>query len=73
MDNISGKVHWVKYLSNFSGFDNGQSLRILVQRTSRHFPHTAQCMIIGKNKVSFCILLLLLIAIVLFDKISMMI
>lgn len=51
MDNISGKVHWVRYLSDFTGFDNGQSLRIMVQRTSRHFPHPAQCIIIGRFKV----------------------
>lgn len=48
---MSGKHHWVKYLPNFTGFNNGQNMQIVVQRTSGHFPLQAQCLIVAKNKV----------------------
>ncbi|XP_037025633.1 ER membrane protein complex subunit 1 isoform X2 [Bradysia coprophila] len=50
IDNMSGKYHWIKHLPNFSGFNEHQSLKIFVQRTSRHFPHPPMCSVIGKNK-----------------------
>lgn len=52
MDNVSGKHHWTKYLPNFTGFNNGQPMQILVQRSSGHFPHQAQCVIVAKNKLT---------------------
>ncbi|XP_053680149.1 ER membrane protein complex subunit 1 [Anopheles nili] len=50
IDNVSGKHHWVRYLPSFSGFGNGQPMRLLVQRTSRFYPLPAQCVILGREK-----------------------
>lgn len=50
IDNISGKFHWIKYLPNFSGFNEDQGLQLIVQRTSKYFPLSAQCSVIGKHK-----------------------
>ncbi|KAG5679078.1 hypothetical protein PVAND_008673 [Polypedilum vanderplanki] len=50
IDNVSGKQHWVKILKNFEGFANGQSAKLLIQRTSKYYPHPAQCAIIAKDK-----------------------
>ncbi|XP_055615709.1 ER membrane protein complex subunit 1 isoform X2 [Toxorhynchites rutilus septentrionalis] len=50
IDNISGKHHWVRYLPEIAGFANGQSMKLLVQRTSRFYPLTAQCIILGRHK-----------------------
>lgn len=52
IDNNNGKHHYVKYLPNFTGFENDQTMQLIVQRTSKHFPHPAQCSIIARNKVS---------------------
>lgn len=51
IDNQSGKHHWVKLLPNFAGFNNDQGIKIVVQRTSGHFPLLAQCSIVARNKV----------------------
>jgi hypothetical protein len=50
IDNISGKQHWVKFLPNFGGFNNGQSMKLLVQRTSKYYPLPAQCAVIARHK-----------------------
>lgn len=50
IDNVSGKYHWTRYLPEITGFANGQSMKLLVQRTSRFYPLTAQCVILGRNK-----------------------
>lgn len=41
----------MKLLPNFGGFSNDQSIKIVVQRTSGHFPLVAQCSIVARNKV----------------------
>lgn len=51
IDNMSGKYHWIKHLPNFKSFNEHQSLKIFVQRTSRHFPNPPMCVVVGKNKV----------------------
>lgn len=50
IDNISGKFHYVTYLPNFTGFNN-EKIQLVVQRTSKHYPHRAQCLVIAKHKV----------------------
>lgn len=50
IDNVSGKHHWVRYLPSFTGFGNGQPMKLLVQRTSRFYPLPAQCVILGRQK-----------------------
>uniref|UniRef100_U5ER11 ER membrane protein complex subunit 1 n=1 Tax=Corethrella appendiculata TaxID=1370023 RepID=U5ER11_9DIPT len=50
IDNVSGKQHWTKYLTDFTGFNNDQNLKLLVQRTSKFYPLSAQCVILGRNK-----------------------
>lgn len=50
IDNISGKQHWVKYLPDMIGFGNDQNMKLLVQRTSRFYPLTAQCVILGRHR-----------------------
>lgn len=52
IDNISGKQHYVTNLPNFVAFNGHQPMRIIVQRTSKHFPHPARCVILGKHKIS---------------------
>lgn len=49
IDNISGKHHWIQYLPNFTGFNAQQNLKIIIQRTSKHFPHPPQCVVVGKD------------------------
>lgn len=51
IDNQSGKQHWAKLLPNFGGFSHEQGIKIVVQRTSGHFPLLAQCSIVARNKV----------------------
>ena len=50
IDNISGEHRYVSYLPNFTGFNNGQQIRLLIQRTSKHFPHQAQCTILARHR-----------------------
>lgn len=51
IDNISGKHHWQYFLHNVEHFANDQEMRLLVQRTSKHFPLSALCTVVAKNKV----------------------
>lgn len=50
IDNVSGKQHWVRYLPDMVGFGNDQPMKLLVQRTSRFYPLTAQCAVLGRHK-----------------------
>ncbi|EAT44875.1 AAEL003785-PA [Aedes aegypti] len=50
IDNISGKQHWARYLPEMIGFANGQSIKLMVQRTSRFYPLSAQCLILGRHR-----------------------
>uniref|UniRef100_A0A8D8KS46 ER membrane protein complex subunit 1 n=1 Tax=Culex pipiens TaxID=7175 RepID=A0A8D8KS46_CULPI len=52
IDNVSGKQHWVRYLPEMTGFGNDQPMKLLVQRTSRFYPLTAQCVVLGRHKVT---------------------
>ncbi|XP_031634273.1 ER membrane protein complex subunit 1 isoform X2 [Contarinia nasturtii] len=52
IDNISGKQHYATNLPNFVEFANGQPMKIVVQRTSKHFPYPARCTILGRHKVT---------------------
>uniref|UniRef100_A0A1Q3FAM0 ER membrane protein complex subunit 1 n=1 Tax=Culex tarsalis TaxID=7177 RepID=A0A1Q3FAM0_CULTA len=52
VDNVSGKLHWVRYLPEMTGFGNDQPMKLLVQRTSRFYPLTAQCAVLGRHKVT---------------------
>ncbi|XP_037947032.1 ER membrane protein complex subunit 1 isoform X2 [Teleopsis dalmanni] len=50
IDNISGKHHWQQFLPNVGNFENGEKMRLLVQRTSKHFPLQPLCTIVAKEK-----------------------
>lgn len=50
IDNVSGKQHWVRVLKNSKGFENGQGMRLLVQRTSKFYPLPTQCVVIARDK-----------------------
>lgn len=50
IDNISGRHHWQIYLKNVNEFANGEPMRLLVQRTSKHFPLQALCTIVARDK-----------------------
>jgi ER membrane protein complex subunit 1 len=50
VDSVSGKIHWVKILSDFKGFANNQAMKLLVQRTSKYYPLSAQCAVIARDK-----------------------
>lgn len=50
VDNISGKFHWIKYLPNMHGFTEDNGMQLLVQRTSKYYPLSAQCVVIGKER-----------------------
>ncbi|XP_023300115.2 ER membrane protein complex subunit 1 isoform X2 [Lucilia cuprina] len=52
IDNISGKHHWQLYLNNVEEFANGEQMRLLIQRTSKHFPLQALCTIVAKDKLT---------------------
>lgn len=52
IDNISGKHHWQLYLNNVEEFANGEQMRLMIQRTSKHFPLQALCTIVAKDKVT---------------------
>lgn len=51
IDNISAKHHWIQYLPNVENFANDQNMRLIVQRTSKHFPLQPLCAIVAKDKV----------------------
>ncbi|XP_034117665.1 ER membrane protein complex subunit 1 isoform X1 [Drosophila albomicans] len=48
IDNIAGKHHWKLYLPNVSGFENAEEMRLIVQRSSKHFPLQPLCAIVAK-------------------------
>lgn len=52
IDNVSGKQHWILILKDFEGFANGQGMKLFVQRTSKYYPLSAQCAVIGRDKSS---------------------
>ncbi|XP_059616170.1 ER membrane protein complex subunit 1 isoform X2 [Phlebotomus argentipes] len=52
IDNISGKVHWTKFLPEIEDFTDNQSMKLIIQRTAKHFPHPAQYAVVGKQRNS---------------------
>ncbi|XP_011198452.2 ER membrane protein complex subunit 1 isoform X1 [Bactrocera dorsalis] len=52
IDNISGKHHWQLYLSDIQNFVNQEPMRLLVQRTSKHFPLQPLCTVVAKEKLT---------------------
>lgn len=52
IDNVSGKHHWQLHLPNVIGFANDEQMRLIVQRSAKHFPLQPLCTILGKNAVS---------------------
>ncbi|GAB0095170.1 ER membrane protein complex subunit 1 [Sergentomyia squamirostris] len=52
IDNISGRTHWMKYLQEMVHFTEDQSMKLVIQRTAKHFPHPAQYAVVGKQKDS---------------------
>ncbi|XP_017480196.1 PREDICTED: ER membrane protein complex subunit 1 isoform X2 [Rhagoletis zephyria] len=50
IDNINGKHHWQQYLRDVQNFVNQEPMRLLVQRTSKHFPLQPLCTIVAKEK-----------------------
>lgn len=52
MDNISGRQHWIKYLPDFTAFNAEQDMKLVVQRTSKHFPHPPQCAIVARHRTT---------------------
>ncbi|XP_053696909.1 ER membrane protein complex subunit 1 [Sabethes cyaneus] len=50
IDNVSGKQHWVRYMPEVTNFANDQSIKLLVQRTSRFYPLAAQCVVLGRHR-----------------------
>lgn len=40
------------YLPNFAEFNNEQRIKIIVQRTSKHFPHPAQVSVLAKHALT---------------------
>lgn len=49
IDNINGKIHWMNYLRSVENFNNGEDMKLIVQRTSKHFPKQPICTIIAKS------------------------
>ncbi|KAL4220987.1 DUF1620 superfamily [Mactra antiquata] len=54
MRSINGHIAWQHFVPELNPFDRfGKEKVILhVQRTTAHFPHLPQCVVLGKNKVS---------------------
>lgn len=52
IDNISGKHHWQLYLPEAQNFVNHEPMRLMVQRTSKHFPLQPLCTVVAKEKVN---------------------
>ncbi|XP_017081981.2 ER membrane protein complex subunit 1 isoform X1 [Drosophila eugracilis] len=52
IDNVSGKHHWQLYLPNVNGFANDEQMRLIVQRSAKHFPLQPLCTILGKDSVN---------------------
>lgn len=53
IDNIAGKHHWKLYLPHVKGFENAEEMRLIVQRSSKHFPLQPLCTIVAKFAVTF--------------------
>lgn len=49
IDTVSGKQHWIRILKGFNGFASGQGMKLLVQRTSKYYPLSAQCAVIARD------------------------
>ncbi|XP_017021485.1 ER membrane protein complex subunit 1 isoform X1 [Drosophila kikkawai] len=49
IDNISGKHHWQLYLPNVKGFDNAEQMRLIIQRSAKHFPLQPLCTILAQD------------------------
>lgn len=52
IDSVSGKQHWIRILKEFEGFTNDQPMKLMVQRTSKYYPLSAQCAVIARDKSS---------------------
>lgn len=53
IDNMSGKIHWTRYLSDLKTFSElNENVKLVAQRTARHFPHPIQYSVIGRNRIS---------------------
>lgn len=52
IDSVSGKQHWIRILKDFVGFANNQNMKLLVQRTSKYYPLSAQCAVIARDRSS---------------------
>lgn len=52
IDNITGKHHWSKYLPSITNFNNGQKMKLFIQRTSKHFPFQPVCTLVAKDIAS---------------------
>ncbi|XP_067615337.1 ER membrane protein complex subunit 1 isoform X2 [Eurosta solidaginis] len=50
IDNINGKHHWQQYLPDVRNFVNQEPMRLLVQRTSKHFPLQPLCTVVAKDR-----------------------
>lgn len=49
IESSSGTILWKQYLQNVRP---GSSFKLMVQRTTAHFPHPPQCTLLVKDKVS---------------------
>lgn len=49
IESSSGTILWKQYLQNMRP---GSSFKLMVQRTTAHFPHPPQCTLLVKDKVS---------------------
>lgn len=49
IESSSGTILWKQYLRNVRP---GASFKLMVQRTTAHFPHPPQCTLLVKDKVS---------------------
>lgn len=54
IDNLSGNILWQKHLRDIVPFSTNDkdSMLLFVQRTTRHFPRSAQCTLVAKDKHS---------------------
>ena len=51
IESSSGTILWKQYLPNVKP---DSSFKLMVQRTTAHFPHPPQCTLLLKDKVSLC-------------------
>lgn len=49
IDSMSGKQHWSRVLRGFTGFANDQDMKLMVQRTSKYYPLSAQCAVVARE------------------------